>query len=710
MSEQAKRRRSAAKGRLTRAINAFREDIETGNYEIDIVESLFKDVETAWKIVEEKHDEYIANFEEVTDTEERWITEIQTEFKEVRKCYITAKKSSVDKNTREAAYRCREIEYNSFTGMCEDIKGSIRKNISDDLLVCERDSVILQHGKVKETHNKYCVLLPSNDDKFNLKWISDVSEVLAEMKYMVDKHLKGADTVIHKSKTNFRLQKIPLPKFEGNIRNYPRFKRNFVELVLPTLSVKEAEFGLRQCLSNEVESNLDSCDDDIDSMLKMLDKKLGDPCKLTDAVVSEIKHFKSMNADQKHTIIQFINAIERGYNDLKHIDMEKEISNANVVSIIENKLPHYIAERWFLKIYKEGSKIDRKNKFPSLLSFLKTERDALEYGMSELRITQSKLSSSFNITNSKVTEDNSYIKCLIHNTNDHKTQECRVYNNKSVKENFFILRSNNVCYCCLIPGHLITNCPNKQRCSESCDQLHHISLHNNEINGLTSYIEPHQKHGQSCLLLIQYIQAGLRRDNLVNIFWDSGSSISLITEKKAKELKLSGLPVMLSVTTTRGKWQKVSSHRYNVDLFDRSGRKYQITAFGIDNITNAISHVEVDELVHLFNNINKRDVQRPEGEVDILVGLEYAAWHPVREQSYEHLLIYGNVFGKCLGGHHPSLNEGTRKNAHVKAVVNYISSLIGIKEFFDVESMGTECTPRCGNCRCGKCPIGGKEL
>ena len=130
-----------------------------------------------------------------------------------------------------------------------------------------------------------------------------------------------------------------------------------------------------------------------------------------------------------------------------------------------------------MKIHKEGSKIDRTNTFPSLISFLKTENDALEYGMSELRITQSKRSSSFTITNSKVTEDNSNNKYLMHNISDHKTQECRVYNNKSVKENVFILRRNNACYCCFITSHLITNCPN------------------NEINGLASYIDPHPKHG-----------------------------------------------------------------------------------------------------------------------------------------------------------------------------------------------------------------------
>jgi hypothetical protein len=30
--------------------------------------------------------------------------------------------------------------------------------------------------------------------------------------------------------------------------------------------------------------------------------------------------------------------------------------------------------------------------------------------------------------------------------------------------------------------------------------------------------------------------------------------------------------------------------------------------------------------------------------------------------------------------------------------------------FFNVENLGTECTPKCGGCKCGKCPTRGKEF
>ena len=38
-----------------------------------------------------------------------------------------------------------------------------------------------------------------------------------------------------------------------------------------------------------------------------------------------------------------------------------------------------------------------------------------------------------------------------------------------------------------------------------------------------------------------------------------------------------------------------------------------------------------------------------------------------------------------------------------------LTTRINIEDFFDTEGLGVECTPRCGSCRCGRCPIGGKN-
>ena len=66
---------------------------------------------------------------------------------------------------------------------------------------------------------------------------------------------------------------------------------------------------------------------------------------------------------------EFINLIEWGYNDLKALKLDKKICNANVVSIIEGKLPNELAMECYRKLHKEGSNIDTLDKFPHILRF-----------------------------------------------------------------------------------------------------------------------------------------------------------------------------------------------------------------------------------------------------------------------------------------------------------------------------------------------------
>jgi len=78
----------------------------------------------------------------------------------------------------------------------------------------------------------------------------------------------------------------------------------------------------------------------------------------------------------------------------------------------------------------------------------------------------------------------------------------------------------------------------------------------------------------------------------------------------------------------------------------------------------------------LFTDLDKKDLNCPKGQIDVLIGFEYAGFHPIRERSCGHLLMLSNIFGKCFSGSHQLLEENTRKviqhvQVHVvKAVIN----------------------------------------
>ena len=105
---------------------------------------------------------------------------------------------------------------------------------------------------------------------------------------------------------------------------------------------------------------------------------------------------------------------------------------------------------------------------------------------------------------------------------------------------------------------------------------------------------------------------------------------------------------------------QMEAFEYKVTLLDSQCRPVEIRAISIDKISSPIGKIDRAEVCRLFG-INDIELTRPvEGEIDVLIGLEYAAYHPDRIAAEGHLLLYENRFGKTVGGRHPSLHEMTQ--------------------------------------------------
>ena len=46
-------------------------------------------------------------------------------------------------------------------------------------------------------------------------------------------------------------------------------------------------------------------------------------------------------------------------------------------------------------------------------------------------------------------------------------------------------------------------------------------------------------------------------------------------------------------------------------------------------ITDEIEYVDIEGVVQLFNQVNLKDICRPIGKVDLLIGLSHAALYPM---------------------------------------------------------------------------------
>ena len=533
----------------------------------------------------------------------------------------------------------------------------------------------------------------------------------------VDKYMIKKQSEQLAKKTPFRMEKMPLPKFDGSIRKYPQFKKDFHELILPSINSKEASYTLRQCFSKEVDEYVGSCNDDVMLMFKRLDVKYGDASKIVESIMSEIVSYKRTDDDEYEKIVRFIDMIEIAHRDLSQMKLEKELSNTNTTSIIEGKLPKVMQMEWYRYMHKPDSSVDKNDKFPALLEFLRAERDAIEYGLSDLRKNQKKSSSStVNAFNTKASSANSTLPsitqsdqsspCVIHFwSENHGTEDCRTFKNLSIEKKIDVLKEKSCCFGCLSSKHVMADCTHKIKCvaDENCNEFHHPCLHMGKKDGNATAI--FDNNTTQVLLPAMSIPCDSKKCNQLLCLWDSCADVSLITNSKAQEMRLQPKPVKLSITVAGGEKLIIDSCSYQLRLFDRKRQIHTVTVFGIDRITNPVPEIKPDSITEQFPDINIHDVIRPSGDVDILIGSDYAGWQPDKERESGHLVILNNIFGKCVAGRFSTVRE-----CPDRAAVNLVKTDSLCNEFLTVESLGVQCQPKCGNCKCGTCPIGGKPF
>ena len=269
-----------------------------------------------------------------------------------------------------------------------------------------------------------------------------------------------------------------------------------------------------------------------------------------------------------------------------------------------------------------------------------------------------------------------------------------------------LLKNSSACFYCLMPNHRSDQCIRKKECGDGCKKYHHCSLHSDEYAGSSHTLigDWPNEHEKTVILPIMKVQT--HWVNNINILWDTAANLSLITKNKAKSMNLNGKPVKLSIILAGGEKKVIESERYFVPIVNLNGQVKHVSAFGIERIINSISEIDTECIMNIFPGVPFGQIARPCGEVELLVGYDYAGWHPTKELCHKHLLL-SNQFGKCFGGNHPRLKESTHKYVSNVSVVNFAYKYGMSTDFF---SMGVSCEPKCGNCMCRKCPIGGKSF
>ena len=176
----------------------------------------------------------------------------------------------------------------------------------------------------------------------------------------------------------------------------------------------------------------------------------------------------------------------------------------------------------------------------------------------------------------------------------------------------------------------------------NCNKHHHKSLHDSTssfvagINStsLDNSIITSALCDESNVLLLH--QSIMTLSGSVNCFFDNGSSCCLITFTAATRFNLFWEPVTLIITTVTGK-EHLDSFAYSVSLVDKNQETHVITAYGISSISNDLQQVDISGTKAEFSQdthcIWHHLENRPQGEIELLVGMNRCCLHPCDMRS-----------------------------------------------------------------------------
>ena len=155
----------------------------------------------------------------------------------------------------------------------------------------------------------------------------------------------------------------------------------------------------------------------------------------------------------------------------------------------------------------------------------------------------------------------------------------------------------------------------------------------------------------------------------ITAFWNNGSTCSLITKKSAARLQLHGEPVSIT-----GK-ESLESHMFSITLVDVHGKQHNVTVFAVDKISNELKSIEIIDVKNEFSDdVHEKWnlLERPEGEIELLIGLNAFGLHPHNCQS--NLKVMSGQFGTgYLLGSHPNIQPNKIEWSETVSNIRYSS-------------------------------------
>ena len=514
-------------------------------------------------------------------------------------------------------------------------------------------------------------------------------------------------------KARSNLERIKVPQFSGNIKNYRTWKRIFSNTMEKNGEDQASQLArlieaIQPPLRYEVE-----CFTTTGAIWKFLDRLFGDDKELIRILMNDIKTMKPLKAKDTKSIRNFVATVRGCILRMEDVGATDETRSRYVFADILAKLT--IEDQ---RAYGR-SMIDTKKDedLQTLLEYLEEESKLLASSQPEQRSLKAGV---YPVNMDGVFSPNG---CGLGCSQLHDLAYCPAFKKMKVKEKWDVVIQSKRCKKCLKTGHRHQQCSRKACDINNCGRPHHYLMHKdpkqdekNHLNptlpafnpqGLRANKEETNQVGtistnSTGTANVPIQRVNVRSTNGVPIeglaMIDSGSNQSLIRKEFADRLGLVGETKKMKMYVAGGGVRVEDSAVFDLKIspcYD-DDIVFDVKAYSVKKpcqATKTVSKKAVEQFPHLVQIVE--DLHLSGGPVDILLGTDLPEAHrdfKVLSGNPGEPIAKKNIFGWTVLGH---IEDRSAPGIFAIEVVDEIATNNDIQKLLFQDQLGIKPTRYC---------------
>lgn len=284
-------------------------------------------------------------------------------------------------------------------------------------------------------------------------------------------------------KSNMKLPEFQLPKFNGKHDDWPEFRDTFEAFVGKSKlsGVEKFLYLVGSCKDGDAEAFLkvyQITEENFEIAWKDLMNRYDDKKLLVDRHLSELMKVKPITTENSNELRKLLSCFSSRVKQIEQAIPEHEnLWNLIIIHLVSWRLDEKVRRAWETNL--------KKNEIPKWSEMLKFLEDRCRVSdqISVNTRTTNQPKPAFK-PNSRIprpvttlmTSNPDTIKCKVCEA-QHYTYQCEtLLNMKDVRQRISKVQEKRLCFNCLKPNHVVSECRSEKHCKE-CNQNHHTILH-----------------------------------------------------------------------------------------------------------------------------------------------------------------------------------------------------------------------------------------